>query len=402
MKKLLIAILILLIILLGAAWTYLFLHGAPKSVGEVTTNLFGGGARKAPQVVPTRQGTAGTSADTTNTPRTVAVTALLTKVTDRPVAGAVLLNSSTTGALIRYVEKGTGNIYEVSLTSGAETRISNQTIPHVVEAIWSPQGTRVVLITDIDGTRGETLIGTLSIATGGTLALTTETLAKTPIQNIAFSLAGTLFYTDITTTGNLVAKAQNLRSNTVTPLFTTPFAEARVLWDMWKEKAHYIYTRPAEGMMGYLYSMESGYAKPFDQALQLTALRTDADTLAINKNANGEPYSLVMTLELGKGVFSNIETLPEKCAGMNTTLWCGASESENTTEFPIHWYQGKVSYADKLWRMDRTSAQATMVTDPEAVARESIDVTDMMANSGHIIFKNKKDDSLWLYNPPSS
>jgi hypothetical protein len=390
MKKTLIGILVLLILLLGGAWVYLLINGAPESVGDIRDTLFG--TENFPQ--GSDAGSDIPPFEETPTGQTIETNAPLIKITSRPTAGATILQNDQ-GTFVRYMEKGSGNIYDVSLQSGTESLVSQKVISGVVESHWSPLGTHAVLILDSGGSRGETLLATFD-ETG----LTTDSLPTT--FNNVFSLDGTtLYYTERNASGGTTAFARNLEAGTVTTLFTVPFAESAVLWDRWNKTAHYIYTKAAPGLMGYLYEVKAGVLEKVDEAFQLTTSRQDSDTVIVNKNSGQGPYSLMLTLEDGRGTFLSLQTLEEKCARARGVLLCAASDAMHAATFPIPWYQGIVSYVDKIYTVDRTTGESTVVADLEALSREQIDVTDIAASdSGQVIFRNKRDDSLWLFNPP--
>ncbi len=400
MKKILIIVLLILILLLGGVWAYLLLNGAPENIADIRNNIFG----TAPDVVPP---TPGEPIDIPVEPlgsvRTVPTKALLTELTDRKVAGAVIV-ATTSGGFIRYMEKGTGNIFEISLDSGVESRISNQTIPYVVAAAWARTGDQVVFSTDIEGTRGETYFGTLTANDTGIAVFDAE-IMDAAMENVAFSEDGEqLLYTTHNTSGNTIGFERRRKLGTTATLFSLPFSESTVLWDTLgaSSSAHYAFTKPALGYMGFLYRIGKNDAlTKIDDGSTLSALRSDA-YLVINKDSGNGPYSLLINTKNGRSEFLTIETLKEKCDGSGPVIWCGASASENTTTFPIDWYQGAISYADQLWRINTETGTAIMVTDPEPIAREQIDITDLSVVEGgaHIIFRNKRNDSLWLYNPP--
>ena len=45
--------------------------------------------------------------------------------------------------LVRFVEKGTGNVYEVG-PDASEVRLSNTTIPKIAEVLWNKDGVHLV------------------------------------------------------------------------------------------------------------------------------------------------------------------------------------------------------------------------------------------------------------------
>jgi len=389
MRTILISVLVALILLLGGAWAYLLLNGAPASVADLRENLFGGANDL---IVTTPNPTPIITQDSTET-RTIALGVPLLQVSDRAVAGAVIATVGSSSVL-RYVEKGTGHIFEVSLETGLETRISNTTIPGAVYANWAPSGARTIIETDAQGARGSMYLGTLSTSTAGTV-VDLEGLTDT-LNNIAFSEEDTLFYT--TTTGGVtVAFARNLTQGSITELFRLPFVESTILWDTEGEGRHYAYTKPAFGFQGFLYAAGSTGLEKIDQGAGLVAARI-GDMLLISKNrAQGAP-TLILNEASGLGAFTSVPGSREKCAG-ETTIWCGAS-AEAGADFPVSWYQGTVSYDDSIYRINPSSGEVALELDPEMIAREPLDVTDLgVGPDGRVIFKNKVDDTLWLLNP---
>jgi len=63
----------------------------------------------------------------------------LRKISNEPVAGAVIFNSGTS-SIVKFVEKGTGNVYEARSDSHLIQRLTNTTIPKIVRAFWLPNG----------------------------------------------------------------------------------------------------------------------------------------------------------------------------------------------------------------------------------------------------------------------
>ncbi|MBX9906756.1 hypothetical protein K2X96_02565 [Patescibacteria group bacterium] len=394
MKKIFILILVLLILILGGVWIYLLLNGAPKSIEDIRDNIFGENTTVSTGPTPVAL---EDQVDDYEEDRTIPIGAELTKLTERPVAGAVIA-STTDGLVVRYMTKGTGHVYDISLETGIETRVSNQTIPYVVESYWSPSGNRVVIITDIDGTQGETFIGSLATGDSGSVEISLE---ETPrLENIAFGAQGQLFYTRKSTEGGLLGYSRNLQSGTASQIFSLPFGEGAVLWDIWENKKHYVYTKPAIGFMGYLYGISGNNLVKIDQSKNLVALRIDANTLLVTKNSGSDPYGLLLNIQTGIGNFVSLATLREKCGASEIRMLCAASDSAKTTSFPVDWYRGTVSYADTLFTVGTSTGATSVALDLTQKSREEIDVLDLRVSEYRAIFKNKKDDSLWLHNIP--
>ncbi len=226
-------------------------------------------------------------------------------------------------------------------------------------------------------------------------------LEETPrLENISFGAQGQLFYTRKSTEGGLLGYSRNLQNSTTSQLFSLPFGEGTILWDRWENKKHYVYTKPAVGFMGYLYGISGNNLVKIDQSRNLVALRADAHILLVTKNSGDDPYGLLLNTQTGIGNFVSLAAVREKCGASGVRMLCAASGSAKTAAFPIDWYKGTVSYADTLFSIGTSTGATSVALDLTQKSREEIDVTDLHISEYQAIFKNKKDDSLWLHNIP--
>lgn len=392
MRKTIIITLVVLILLLGGAWAYLLLNGAPESIADLGDDLFGGG--NTPSVVtPSTEIPIPENDDVAV--RTIPMAAPLIQVSTRAVAGAITTETGSSTAL-RYMEKGTGHVYDVDLESGLETRVSNTTIPGTVRALWSPLGDYVLIETDVSGRSGAYFLGTIR---AGAESATIETvpLEGTP-GNAAFAESGrSLFYTTVSGEGT-TGWSRDLASGATGEVFTIPFTEASVLFDVWDERTHYAFTKPAVGFRGFLYEIGALGLEKIDEGDTLVATRPQRDTLLVTKNgASGAP-SLLMRIGTGGASLIGLRTVKEKCTGSASVVWCAAGQSDAAT-FPIPWYQGLVSYDDTLYALDEGSGGLVGEIPLATLARVPLDVTQLAASGDRLTFINKRDDTLWLVNP---
>lgn len=386
MRNILIIVLILVILLLGGAWIYLLLNGAPEGVDDIRKNLFGG------DTITTTPGPAPEIIEVPAEETTISTEAILIQITDRAVAGAVITEIASS-TVVRYVEKGTGHIYELSLDDGVVRRVSGATVPGAAHAVWSPSGSHFVLMNEVNGAPRDLLIGTIhQNPDQDEYVVDTESLSADP-QDVAFSKDGKNLYFTRRSVDGTVGFSRSIDIGTETKVFSVPMRDMSVLWDLWNAKAHMVYTRPAEGYMGYLYTIVNGALQKEAEGTGLTAVRTDNRTVLVSANGGAS------LLRIGERTGSTMPIAPvrEKCdAGI--AIWCAASGT--STGFPVPWYQGLVSYNDTIYRIDLATGESTSILELETYAREQLDVTGLMAGAGdRLLFTNKRDDSLWLANP---
>lgn len=397
MKKILIISLGILSVVLIIVWGYLLINGAPKSISEFTKNIFGTATDiGSTPLVPTQPTQPAISTDTGSQRRILNIQGELVKLSEKPVAGFTILAHASSAPTIRYMLKGTGNIYDISLETGEETRISSQTIPQVVRAVWSPTGTHALITTDVLGSRGDTFLGTLSPKDD---AYTLDLEEMPFLENPAFTLNGAqLLYTVVNRERGTTGFSRTLATGNTRELFTAPFRESALLWDIWTTRDHFIYTKPATDFTGYGYFITPKGLKRLAVGKELSAARMSHNILTITVTNEGTPSSFVWDIAAEKGESLSIIALSEKCAGIDDRFWCGMSDTFFNEPFPVSWYQGTVTYADALWKT--TGTRSEKIANPETLVREQIDVTDMHTNGTVLVFKNKKDDNLWLYTIP--
>ncbi len=375
-----IGVLILLIVL--GVWAYLFTYGTPKNTDELFAR-FGFGEE--------------TIISTTTSPVVVDTNPndekkkdqKLKQLTTRPVAGAVFTPNG-----IRYVEQGTGHVYQINLKNDAETLISGTTIPQTTDAVFSSDGT-FVAITTLDTLGSETVIG--EIVMGENSSGSTETvLLPRGVTDLAFSTAtSTLMYLLKGSTGS-TGFSYNSKKGSATQIFNIPLRDVHVLWGT----PLYVYTTPTSLQTGYLYTIvknDLGYVTPGTPGLMgilydsgvITTRVTDTGITSSALNKTGDIIPLPLPL------------IPEKCTknpGQKDALYCAVPTDLHGT-FPDSWYIGSVSFSDILWSVDVPRGEATAISNFLSESGREIDVLKIGTNStGDLVhFINKNDNTLWMF-----
>lgn len=383
MKKTLIIIgaTVFVLLLLGGAWWYLLMNGAPE--GFSIPNPFGKGSEEA---FPT-------ATEETGAPP-VAPDLALRKLIDGPVAGAAIVSgegTTTAPYRVRYIERGTGHMFEVSDT-GMSERISGTTIPRITQAVWSPAGTRIALVTETADGAARVFAGTLERSDTGEGSLVTTELPSNA-RNLAFSeTSESVLYTVPGTQGS-VGYEQNLKTTARTVRFSAPLRDIAVLW----KPGLVVYTPPTAALPGYAY--EGTALSPLSGGRKGLMVISAGERRVFTSIED----SRLVSREGGtNGTALSLTVFPEKCAPdpiAEGVLFCGAPLAFPPGEYPDVWYRGEVSFSDSLWRLDTATGSATLLASLEETARTPIDVTGLsVSDDGKtLIFMNKKDASLWSY-----
>ena len=380
MKKTLFVSLSILLLIIGV-WAYLFVFGAPQNTNGIFAN-FGGGNEN--EFVVTEDNTV-----LTDEQGPIIASNVLRQITTKPVVGMVFMSDST----VRYVEQGTGYIYDISLEDGTETQVSNTTFTKVGSAIFSSDGTRVVLTYEEGGSRRNV---------GGTIengALTTTTLLSTA-RDFSFEDTNNEITYIADTANGTEAYRYNVDTKTSLLIFTAPFGSARAIFG----EKDYLYTKPAASLLGYLYETTSG--KLVSRSTGRFGLMTTAFDGGVVITETDNTKILRSTALVNASILDvPLALFPEKCTAANhagSDLVCGAMfELPTSHKYPDDWYKGVVSMNDYLWNINIETGEATLIVDPFTATGRTIDVGDIVAaNDGSaFLLTHKTNNTLWLLTP---
>lgn len=386
-RPLIITIGIVIILLVLGMWAYLLVFGTPKQPREVFANL---------GFLSTHRQEAATSSPITTAATSTADAngMALQQVSTRAVAGYAFLDDHT----VRYVERGTGYVYQVDLNSKTETELSHTTIQQTSEAIFSASADTVI-ITSYDGYQKKSVVANLTGQTDQELTLKT---LPTGADDLAFKDQNTIYFaisTDKTTSGY----SYDLRTLAQKKLFAVNAGDLRAEWGNGL-KSMYLVSKPAVGYPGYAYTVsEEGIVTPISSEKDgLTAFMNNS--YVVTTFASSSEY--ISEALQNFHVFPQAEAMiPQKCAFADMTgpiIWCGGQKSQLNRNFLEDWYKGTVISHDDLWRIDLTSGKAVRLMDLSAGAGRVIDVSGLTAGLQEkaLIFENKVDGTLWVYHLP--
>jgi hypothetical protein len=106
-----------------------------------------------------------------------------------------------------------------------------------------------------------------------------------------------------------------------------------------------------------------------------------------------------LNVETGEKIPLPVGTLAEKCAWQadETRILCAAPRALSGT-LPDAWYQGAVSFSDRIWSIDLEERLAVQLVDPEAFG-EPVDVVGLSLpeDAQVLVFTDKKSGALYLY-----
>ncbi|MCA9360429.1 hypothetical protein KC730_00890 [Candidatus Kaiserbacteria bacterium] len=322
----------------------------------------------------------------------------LRQLTTSQVAGyQEVIKDASSSPEVYYVKSGTGYVYSIDLETGEEKRISGTTIPETEKAAITPDG-KFILVQSGFGSKKQFAIWSIGEGESGL----SEKVILQDVVDFQATLDNTFFYS-LKVDNNIVAMRYATSSKTAEILFRVPFAEVVIDWGISKDGPHYVYPKPNSRLEGYLYEASGKTIKRLPvEGLGLSA-HGNKDSVLYSAQVIKNNYKTSI-YKKESGVVSNypIGLLPEKCVSFidQPSFICVIThETQFSPQTPDDWYQGTISYQDDLWEINPLTGASVYLVDTRAESGRTIDIIDLVINqsNSNIYFKNKNDNTLWLY-----
>jgi len=302
-----------------------------------------------------------------------------------------------------------------------KNRLSNATIPGVHEAYFANSGKTAVLrfahgVTDtissfaLDVTnpiKSQPTIVSVANTAGSVGTEPNGTFLTTNIADmIVSSDSKSIFYLvkqgDFSTRKE-VGAIYNTLTGKSTAAFQSQFSEWLPVF--FSGNTVLLQTKASQLVPGCLYSLNTQtgvFQKIFGDIQGMTALPSPDGNRILYSQSNMGSLSLHMfNRSSGATTDFSLKTLSEKCTwgADSLTLYCAATDSPANGAYPDAWYQGLVSFNDNVWRLNTDTSTINSVLVPTSRANQPMDITNMVLtpDQNYLVFINKKDSTLWMY-----
>lgn len=306
---------------------------------------------------------------------------------------------------IRYIERGTGHIYEASSSTIPTERITNSTQTRINETFFDKKGENILmrgLLGNSDNI--QTRLGTTIFETPTSTSMSLKT-KDLPYNMISVVLSPEkdyfAYYTEQKNVGSFI-NISRLDGTGVFSVYKSPFREWLLSWP--NKDTLVLNTKPSKYSEGFAYSINIK-SKAFKritggQKGLTTLVSPDGLNVLVGESTEGSMKLSVLNLKTQASKDIYIRTLPEKCVWSTlekNTLFCAASESIVYAPYPDAWYQGLVFFDDNIWKINTETQENKLVYVIKDFIKEGIDATNIILNKNedYLMFTNKKDLSLW-------
>jgi len=326
-----------------------------------------------------------------NLPSKEATQSNTSRLAEEVVAGATSVSGN-----IRYIERATGHVWEIDPRGENKTRISNTTIPGIFEVIWSPTGERAVLKYFSEGK-----LSILSALFKG--SSTQGTFLSSDVTDVVFSPNGDRIGYVITQEGETKIISATPENKLPRVRFRSPFSSWKISWP--EEENMYLLTRPSAFIEGFFYRLNfssGALLKITGPASGLEAKTNGAFVIVSQFDPSRKAIRSVVedlkTRETKLLSSSILAILPEKCTWSRKArniIFCAASSFSPRVSYPDDWYKGKVTFSNKLLKID---IKTLSVTNYELPQGSDVAEPFLTKDESALFFINKRDGSLWGVN----
>ena len=310
--------------------------------------------------------------------------------------------------VIRYIERGTSNIYDALADTLAATRLSNTTIPRVHDAFFANNGQTIIMRSlEEDNQTIDTFIGSVPepVPGGDALPQLNGSLMPKNIEDISISPDTQQIFFMVPSGNNLIGFTSNLDGTGQKRVFSSPFFG----WlSQWATPQDLVFTAKASGLVtGFAYDtnlQSGGFTKIVGPITGLTTLMSPDGKYILLGITNSSGLNLMLMTVATKQIKDlKLHTLPEKCVWnkTSTTIYCSVPDIIPTGSiYPDDWYQGTVISSDSFWAIDVTGIYGTQnLFTPSAQGGESTDGIHLGVDDAnkYLYFMNKDTGILWQY-----
>ncbi len=334
----------------------------------------------------------------------IATGRFLTKVWPEPISGATFVETETS-TNIRFVEKATGNVYQINLETGQVDRLTNTTLPKFENIVWN-QGASAFI-----GQRENNLfIETLSVrllpaadgATTSDFSLLETSTSDLPPGIVALDRSpetDRIFYLVLSGNG-VVGYIANFDGSNRTQIWQSAITGWVVDWVSSNEIL--LTTKASVDSEGYSFVLSTnGNMRPLigpKKGLTLSYNNNQGVFIYSETSPSGENRMYAQRLNSLEPIQIAPYSFPEKCIWTSqefSFLICAVDSAGDSVSID-DWYKGLYQHKDQIWVHD--TARSSKVMSDLGSAGIDIDATNLTLSPEEdwLLFANQNDSGLWL------
>ncbi|MFA6315492.1 MAG: hypothetical protein WC648_03960 [Candidatus Paceibacterota bacterium] len=344
--------------------------------------------------------------ETNSATPTSATIPTLRLLSNTPVGGYGALTTATT-TIIRWVDRGRGNIFEVNTLKNDVVTLSNTVLPRVYDSIWNTNLTAFIgTLISSDSSKTTTLYAELQKQTIPTSTTPFSLKGKNISDSLigyAVSPNGNQIFLMINENEKGIGYTANFDGSRMTRIFDTPMTEVNVEWPETNTIA--ITTKGISSQPGFLYFVnpKTGVWKKILGPVYGLSTRTSHDAKYVIVSASGSNNDVltgIYNVTKSANTDAVVRTLADKCSWGNfykKLVYCAVPSKPTSGVYPDAWYRGTLSLVDKIWQIDAETNEVNLISSIVDESDRVIDAFNLGTDNKDqfLFFVNKNDLSLW-------
>ncbi len=322
---------------------------------------------------------------------TATTTTTVKKSTNTPISTP----ATTPDVEVRFIDRASGNVYSYIAHARTLTRISNKTLPGIQRASWTPDGTRAYA-QFLATSAGKESVNTYALnANGGDGYLLENDLAQVDV--VGSSTLFTLFSGSTGSVGTL-SRADGSNSRTLFSSLLSAITVHPSTGDLFANN------KPSSQIDGYAFQINrttGNFSRVLGAFRGLSVLPSLNGSSLIYSYTSGGVYQLrVLNVATRASTALPVSTLSEKCVWTadGLSVYC-AVPTNLSGNLPDDWYQGAITFTDRIWKIDLTQRVATLVLDPNQIGKIQVDAVNLTLDPSEdiLVFSDKHSGALFSY-----
>ena len=297
------------------------------------------------------------------------------------------LKLNTNSEELYYTDAKTGVINSYSPTKDEHTTISQDTLPNLREVYSLPNKHYLIIPKD-----SRPYISKITDST-----LVKQATIYDDILQVALTDKALYYLTHNDISGVSIKRLPYTKLNASKVKPTTLWSSPLSNWLLQTTpNSVYITQKASNNIPGYSYLISNkGYELTLARDLPglITNLSPDTETLLYSTTGEGGTELYIKNMTTRETTQLYTPTLANKCAWSSDSLYIYCAIPYNlkySKNLPDSWYKGKTHFSDSLWRINTNNGEAL-----ELKKFTGLDITDLHILGEAILFKNKRDQSIW-------
>lgn len=327
--------------------------------------------------------------------------------------------------IVRWVDRGRGNVYEARGDSNDILTISNTVMPRMFESVWNKNISAFIGSTFADGSDSVSVlyaqlkaiatptIGTSTSSSSPRIQATTGTRSpyelkgkNLPEKMIGYTVSpkGDKIFMLVNESGASTGYIANFDGTAVTRIFTSPMTQVNVEWP--EDNTIAITTKGSANFAGFMYFVnpKTGVWKKILGPINGLSTRVSRDAKYVIYSASSPNKQDITTNILNTSTNQSTDavviTLADKCAWGNSykeIVYCGAPSGSVQATYPDDWYKGNVAFYDKIWQINAKTGEVHLISTIVDQSDRVVDAFNLGLDSrdDYLFFMSKRDLSLW-------